>query len=196
MGNENMKINSLRGIFFSIVAIFISCASSKAHFDFAQATSKPGLNMHSARLGVMPLQCYASDVGNIISDTIANNLSASGIEVIERTRLAKTLEEHKFDLAYAMGDLGYSTIGDICNVDYLLVGIVSTLTYSKRFIREKGVVLNNVVVGAKVRIVSVATGEVVARANIKRTRRNKWHQPVIVGQALAAAITKALEEEK
>lgn len=192
-----MKTEAPRGILLLIAAaIFISCASTKAHFDLAQATSKAGLNMHGARLGIMPLQCYAADVGNIISDTIANNLLGADIEVIERTRLAKTLEEHKSDLADAKGDLGYSRIGDLCNVDYLLVGMVSTLTYSKQFVREKGVVLNNVIVGASVRILSVATGEVVARANIKRTRRDKWHQPVIVGQALAAAITKELEGEK
>lgn len=191
-----MKTETPRGIFLLIVAaMLISCASTKTHLDLAKASSKPGLNMHGARLGIMPLQCYAADIGDMISDTIANNLIGTDIEVIERTYLAKILEEQGFDLAGAKEKLDYSRIGEICNVDYLLVGTVSTLTYSKRFVREKGVVLNNVIVGANVRIVSVATGEVIASADIKRTRRDKWHRPIIVGQALAAAITKELEEK-
>lgn len=189
-----MKTEAFRDLLLLIVAaILISCASTKAHLDLAEATSKAGLNMHGVRLGIMPMQCYAADTGNIISDTIANNFIGTDIEVIERTYLAKIFEEQGFDLTVAKENLDYSRIGEICNLDYLLVGTVSTVTYSERFVRERAV---NYVTGATVRIVSLATGEVVASANIKRTRRDKWHQPIIVGQALAAAITKELEGEK
>lgn len=191
-----MKIKAPVSLLFFIVAgILISCASTKSHLDLAKVNSKPGLRIHDARLGIMPLQCYPADIGNIISDTIGNHLKYTGIEVTERADLARILVEKGISFKGATENSEYCRIGEICNVDYLLVGKVVVSTLHKQFIRPGRVVFTEFI-EATVQIVNVATGEVVLSASIERPQRKRWHQPVIIGEALAAGIKKELTRDK
>lgn len=186
-----MKIETNRNVLFLLIAsILLSCAPSKGHLDLARATSKPGLDMYNARLGILPLRSYPADIGSVISVIIGNGLRDTGIEITETAEMIRILREQNITPRTVTKGSDYQMIGGVCNVDYLLVGKAVVSTYSKKLVRTGVVSVDFLETTAQ--IVDTTTGEVVLSAGVQRPPKKKWHQSDIIGEALAAAIKKEL----
>ncbi len=186
-----MKIETNRNVLFLLIAsILLSCAPSKGHLDLARATSKPGLDMYNARLGILPLRSYPADIGSVISVIIGNGLRDTGIEITETAEMIRILREQNITPRTVTKGSDYQMIGRVCNVDYLLVGKAVVSTYSKKLVRTGVVSVDFLETTAE--IVDTTTGEVVLSAIVQRPPKKKWHQSDIIGEALAAAIKKEL----
>lgn len=186
-----MKIETNRNVLFLLIAsILLSCAPSKGHLDLARATSKPGLDMYNARLGILPLRSYPADIGSVISVIIGNGLRDTGIEITETAEMIRILREQNITPRTVTKGSDYQMIGRLCNVDYLLVGKAVVSTYSKKLVRTGVVSVDFLETTAE--IVDTTTGEVVLSAGVQRPPKKKWHQSDIIGEALAAAIKKEL----
>jgi len=182
-------------LFWVVVCILISCASSKTHFDLASATSKPGINMYNARLGIMPLDSYPTYFGRTISQIIGKHLKNTQIEVTETAELNKILQDHNIDFREVTRNSDYRMIGEVCNIDYLLIGVVVVSTLSKQFVRPGGIVFVDFK-KTNLQIIDTITGKVVLSANVERPRQKKWHRADIIGEALAEAVRKELTGDK
>lgn len=186
-----MKIEITKNVLFLLIAgILLSCAPSKGHLDLAQAHAKPGLDMHNARLGILPLRSYPADRGTIISIIIGNELKDGGIEITETAEMIRILREQNITPRTVTTPWDYWMVGRVCNVDYLLVGEAIISTYSEKFVRTGVTTVTFVRTAAE--IVDTTTGEVVLSAIVQRPPKKKWHQSDIIGQALATAIKKEL----
>jgi curli biogenesis system outer membrane secretion channel CsgG len=186
-----MKIETNRNVLFLLIAgILLSCAPSQGHLDLARATSKPGLDMYNARLGILPLRSYPADIGSVISVIIGKELRDTGIEITETAEMIRILREQNISPRTVTKGSDYQMIGRVCNVDYLLVGKAVVSTYSKKLVRTGVVSVDFLQTTAE--IVDTTTGEVVLSAGVQRPPKKKWHQSDIIGQALATAIKKEL----
>jgi hypothetical protein len=190
-----MKTEAARHVFFLlIVGILVSCAPSKGYLDLAWANAKPGLDMYSARLGILPLRSYPESIGSVISVTIGNELRGVGIEITEAAAMVRMLREQNISPLTATDSSDYQMIGGLCNVDYLLVGQVVVTIYSKTYVRTGVASVDFVRTTAQ--IVDTTTGEVVLSAGVQRPPKEKWHQSDIIGEALATAIKEELIKYK
>jgi hypothetical protein len=186
-----MKIETTRNVLFLLMAgILLSCAPSKGYLDLAWANAVPGLDMHNARLGILPLRSYPADRGTIISIIVGNELKNGGIEITETAQMMRILEKKDITPRTVTTPWDYWKVGRLCNVDYLLVGEAVISTYSEKFVKTSSTSVNFVRTTAQ--IVDTATGEVVLSAGVPRPPKEEWHQPDIIGEALAAAIKKEL----
>lgn len=186
-----MKIETTRNVLFLLIAgILLSCAPSKGHLDLAWANAVPGLDMHNARLGILPLRSYPADRGTIISIIVGNELKDGGIEITETAQMIRILEEQNITPRAVTTPWDYWKVGRVCNVDYLLVGEAVISTYSEKFVKTSSTSVD--FLRTTVQIVDTTTGEVVLSAGVPRPPKEKWHQADIIGQALAAAIKKEL----
>ena len=189
-----MKIEAARQIFFLlIVGILLSCAPSKGYLDLAWANAKPGLDMSSARLGILPLRSYPESIGSTISVIIGNELRDMGIEITETAAMVRMLGEENIAPRTVTTGSDFQTIGYVCNVDYLLVGEAIISIHSKKLVRTGVVSVDFVRTTAQ--IVDTTTGEVVLSAGVQQPPKEKWHQSDIIGEALAAAIKKELARQ-
>jgi len=187
-----MKIQSTRNVLFLLIAvILLSCASGKGHLDLAQANSKPGLDLHNTRLGILPLRSYPADIGSVISVVIGNELKDTGIEITETAEMIRILKEQNITPRSITQSSDYRMIGRVCNLDYILVGKAVITTLSKKFMRTGAALADFQETTAE--IVDTTTGEVVLRAIVERPPKEKWHRADIIGEALAAAIKKELK---
>lgn len=187
-----MKTESTRNVpFLLIVVILLSCASGKGYLDLARASSKPGLDLHSSRLGILPLRSYPADIGSIISVIIGNELKNTGIEITETAEMIKILNEQNIAPQTVAKASDYRMVGRVCGVDYLLVGQAVVSTYSKKLVRTGLVSVDFLQTTAQ--IVDATTGEVVLSASVERPSKEKWHRGDIIGEALAAAIKKEIK---
>ena len=187
-----MKTESTRNVpFLLIVVILLSCASGKGYLDLARASSKPGLDLHSSRLGILPLRSYPADIGSIISVIIGNELKNTGIEITETAEMIKILNEQNIAPQTVAKASDYRMVGRVCGVDYLLVGQAVVSTYSKKLVRTGLVSVDFLQTTAQ--IVDATTGEVVLSASVERPSKEKWHRADIIGEALAAAIKKEIK---
>lgn len=186
-----MKIAAARNVLFLLIAgILLSCAPSKGYLDLAQANAKPGLDMYSARLGILPLRSYPESIGSVISVTIGNELKDTGIDITGAAEMVRILREQDISPLTATDSSDYQMIGWACNVDYLLVGQAVVTIYSKTYVRTGVASVDFARTTAQ--IIETTTGEVVLSAIVQRPPKKKWHQSDIIGQALAAAIKKEL----
>jgi hypothetical protein len=186
-----MKIETSRNVLFLLIAsILMCCTPSKGHLDLAWANAKPGLDMYNARLGILPLRSYPADRGTIISIIIGNKLRDTGIEITETAEMMRILEKKDITPRTITTSWDYRMVGRVCKVDYLLVGEAVISTYSEKFVRTSMTSVDFVRTTAQ--IVDATTGEVVLSAGVPRPPKEEWHQPDIIGEALAAAIKKEL----
>jgi hypothetical protein len=186
-----MKIEAPRHVLFLFIfGILLSCAPSKGHLDLARATSKPGLDMSNARLGILPLRSYPADIGSVISVIIGNELKDTGIEITETAEMIRILREQNIAPQTITTASDYRMVGWVCNVDYLLVGTAVVTILRKEFLRTSPDLVDFQETTAQ--MVDTTTGEVVLTAVVQRPPKKKWPQSDIIGKALAAAIKKEL----
>ena len=167
-------------LLFVMATMSLSCASPKknAHFEFATSQSKPGHNIASGRLGILPFQSVVPSIGVAVSDIIAANLLDSPFTIVERTQLSRILQEHQLSVSGITADADYARIGQLSNIDYLLVGHVAVR--SPRWQR---------ITGATARVIDVTNGELLITATYTPPKRG-WAAPIYMAESLAAAIKR------
>ena len=102
----------------TLVFLLTSCAGS------VKSYSKPDLHIEKGRLGILPFSSNIPEVGAVVSDTIGANLLASGFDIVDRTHMARLLEEK--DISHLEVDSpDYKKIGDVTNVRFVLVGNIA-----------------------------------------------------------------------
>ncbi len=187
-----MKSESIRNVLFLlIVSVLLSCTTGKAHLDLAKVSSKPGLDMYNARLGVLPLSSYPADIGRVISITIGKELKDAGIKVTETAEMIRILKGQNITPQSVTQSSDYQMIGRLCDVNYVLVGKAVITLLSKTFVRTGVAPADFQETTAE--IVDTTSGEVVLRAIVERPPKEKWQRADIIGEALAAAIKKELK---
>ena len=187
-----MKSETNRNILFLLIAaILFGCAPGKGYLELAKATSKPGLNMYNARLGILPLRSYPGDLGNVISITIGNELKNTGVEIVDTAEMISLLNAQNITPRSVTHSSDYQMIGRVCDVDYLLAGEAVIRIRSKKFVRTGVFPADFQETTAE--IVDTRSGEVVLRASVERPPKEKWNRADIIGEALAAAIKKELK---
>ena len=190
-----MKSETNRNIpFLLIAAILFGCAPGKGYLELAKATSKPGLNMYNARLGILPLRSYPGDLGNVISITIGNELKDTGVEIVDTAEMISLLNAQNITPRSVTHSSDYQEIGRVCDVDYLLVGEAVITILSKKFVRTGIAPADFQETTAE--IVDTTSGGVVLRTSVERPPKEKWNRADIIGDALAAAIKKELKQYK
>jgi len=164
----------------------------KAYLKKTTVHSKSGYDLTSGRLGLLALTCNISETGSVVSDTIGHNLLDTDLRILERTYLNKILEEQQITLSGITENIDYTRIGTIANVDYLLVGAV---TFAERLYTTGWGTLSSYTqcLGATARIIDVASGEIIMSVVYDTSGLYKtWHNPTLVGEALATGIKYGL----
>lgn len=180
-----------------VLCLTLSCASTaaeqyyvrklsgkeKAYLRVTTIKSNANRTITGGRLGLLPLDCNVPKVGNVISDTIGHNLLDTPLVIVERTYLARIVEEQGISLTGLTESIDYSRIGKLSNVDYLLLGTVTMVDHPYRGS------FYTTCTGATARIVDVVTGEVIIGVVYDTTRVElKWQRPTQIGEALATAL--------
>jgi curli biogenesis system outer membrane secretion channel CsgG len=180
-----------------LLSFTLSCASTaaeryyvtklsgkeKAYLRVTTIKGNANRTITGGRLGLLPLNCNVPKVGNVISDTIGHNLLDSPLVIVERTYLARILEEQEISLTGLTESIDYSRIGKVSNVDYLLLGTVTMVDHPYRggFYTTCS--------GATARIVDVITGEVIIGVVYDTTQVDlQWQRPTQIGEALATGL--------
>ena len=134
---------------------------------YVTSYSKPGLHLKGKSLGIMPFSSNIPEVGKVVSDTIE-----SGFKIVDRTHIGKILQEE--GISYLEIDFpDYSKIGNLAEVNFLLVGNVAFSS-------------------ATVRLVDTATGETLIITVFRPNRITDSASAVDMGQYLAKSIGKEL----
>ena len=108
----------------------------------------------------------------MVSDTIGANLLASGFDIVDRTHMARLLEEK--DISYLeVNSPDYEKIGDITNVRFVLVG---NIAFSS----------------ATARVVDVSNGETVIITIFQPNKIIGSASAVDIGDSLAKSLGKKL----
>ena len=140
--------------------------------SFVKSYSKPDIKLEGKSLGIMPFSSNIPEVGKVVSDTIGANLLRSGFKIVDRTQIGKILQEE--GISYLEIDFpDYSKIGNLAEVNYLLVGNVAFSS-------------------ATVRVLETATGETLIVAVFRPSRITGSASAVDMVQYLAKAIGKEL----
>jgi hypothetical protein len=162
----NMKRYVLVLLLTAILFSLCSCGHS------VKSYSKPDIQLEGKSLGIMPFSSNIPEVGKVVSDTIGANLLRSGFKIVDRTQIGKILQEE--GISYLEIDFpDYSKIGNLAEVNYLLVGNVAFSS-------------------ATVRVLETATGETLIVAVFRPSRITGSASAVDMGQYLAKAIGKEL----
>ena len=152
----------------TLVFLLTSCASS------VKSYSKPDLRIEKGRLGILPFSSNIPEVGNVVSDTIGANLLASGFDIVDRTHMARLLDEK--DISYLEVDSpDYKKIGDTANVRFVLVG---NIAFSS----------------ATARVVDASTGETLIITIFQPNKIIGSASAVDVGNSLAKSLGKKLDK--
>ena len=125
---EMKRKNYLLGSFLiTLVFLLTSCAGS------VKSYSKPDLSIEKGRMGILPFSSNIPEVGNVVSDTVAAHLLAAGFDIVDRSHMARLLKEK--DISYLEVDSpDYKKIGDIANVDFVLVGNIAFSSATARVV--------------------------------------------------------------
>ena len=150
----------------TLVLLLTSCGGSVTSY------SKPDLRLEKGRLGILPFSSNIPEVGYVVSDTIGANLLASGFDIVDRTHMARLLEEK--DISYLeVNSPDYEKIGDITNVRFVLVG---NIAFSS----------------ATARVVDVSNGETVIITIFQPNKIIGSASAVDIGDSLAKSLGKKL----
>ena len=155
---------------FLITLLFLlsSCAGS------VKSYSKPDLHIEKGRMGILPFSSNIPEVGNVVSDTIGAHLLAAGFDIVDRSHMARMLEEK--DVSYLEVDSpDYKRIGNITNVDFVLVG---NIAFSS----------------AAVRVVDASTGETLIVTIFQPNKIIGSASAVDVGNKLARSLINKLDK--
>lgn len=188
-----MKSETSRKVLYLLIAsVLLSCASGKGHLDLASVTAKPGLDMRNSRLGILPLRSYPADIGSSISVAIGNELKNTGFEITEPAEMIRILKERNITPQSVTQSSDYRMVGKVCNVDYILAGKAVVTILSKEFVNF-GVAPPDFQ-ETIAEIIDTSNGDVVLRAIVEGSPKEKLHRADIIGRALADAIKKELKK--
>ena len=163
-----MKINRYFWVFLSMTVLFLFCSCS----PFVESYSKPDLQIERGRLGIMPFSSNIPEAGKVVSDTIGANLLASGFNIVDRTHLGKILQEQ--GISYLEIDYpDYNKIGEMAEVDFLLVG---NIAFSS----------------ATVRLIDASTGEALIITVFRPNKIADRASAVDMGEYIAKSLSKEL----
>ncbi len=155
-------------ILLLVTPLFSLCSC----FHSVESYSKPDLHVKGDRLGILPFSSNIPEVGKVVSDTIGANLLASGLKVVERTHMARILQEQ--GISFLEIDFpDYKKIGEFAEVDFLLVGNVAFSS-------------------ATVRVVDASTGETLIITVFQPNKISGSASAVDMGEYLAKSIDKEL----
>jgi curli biogenesis system outer membrane secretion channel CsgG len=150
----------------TLVFLLTSCAGS------VKSYSKPDLRVEKGRLGILPFSSNIPEVGHVVSDTIGAHLLASGLDIVDRTHMARVLEEK--DISYlGIDSPDYKKIGDVTNVRHVLVG---NIAFSS----------------ATARVVDASTGETLIITVFQPNKIIGSASAVDIGDSLAKSLGKKL----
>jgi hypothetical protein len=150
----------------TLVFLLTSCAGS------VKSYSKPDLRVEKGRLGILPFSSNIPEVGYVVSDTIGANLLALGFDIVDRTHMARVLEEK--DISYlGIDSPDYKKIGDVTNVRHVLVG---NIAFSS----------------ATARVVDASTGETLIITVFQPNKIIGSASAVDIGDSLAKSLGKKL----
>ena len=150
----------------TLVFLLTSCAGS------VKSYSKPDLRVEKGRLGILPFSSNIPEVGYVVSDTIGAHLLASGFDIVDRTHMARVLEEK--DISYlGIDSPDYKKIGDVTNVRHVLVG---NIAFSS----------------ATARVVDASTGETLIITVFQPNKIIGSASAVDIGDSLAKSLGKKL----
>jgi hypothetical protein len=153
-------------VFVFAAALFSLCSCVHS----VESYSKPDFRIQAGRVGILPFSSNIPEVGKVVSDTIGANLLAAGYTVVERTHMAKILQDQ--DLGYLEVDLpDYKKIGILAGVDFLLVG---NIAFSS----------------ATVRLVDATTGESLIITTFQPNKITGSASAIDMGECLGNAIEK------
>ena len=152
----------------TLVFLLTSCGGS------VKSYSKPDLRIKKGTIGILPFSSNIPEVGSVVSDTVGAHLLAAGFDIVDRGHMARLLEEK--DVSYLEVDSpDYKKIGDITNVDFVLVG---NIAFSS----------------AAVRVVDASTGETLIVTIFQPNKIIGSASAVDVGISLAKSLRKILDQ--
>jgi curli biogenesis system outer membrane secretion channel CsgG len=136
----------------------------------------------------MGLKSTDEGLGNTLSDSLANALLAAGCQVVERTHLMNIAGANEVAVLESRGGADVLRIGQLANVDFIIVGSVNSQGQLAKNVWTGDVSLINRVEGAAVRLVDAKTAVLVTSVTYQPGTVDKWHDPVVVGEEIAYAI--------
>jgi len=119
---------------------------------------------------------------------MANFLLASGCNVVERTQIMSLAGQGDVQVMESNGFVDLVRIGQLANVDYLVVGSVTLDNRLSVDFWTGGPESKVVVTGATARVVDAKNAQVVVAVTYEPGRGSGWHRPVVVGQEIGRAI--------
>jgi curli biogenesis system outer membrane secretion channel CsgG len=154
-----------------------SCVSVKSF-------SNPDLNITGKTLGVLPFDCRNERAGMLMSDFVGSNILDSGFKIIERTHLAKILEEHGLSQSGITRKSDYKRIGQIANLDYLLIGNIQF------FGNTEFIWLTTA------RIIDAVTGQVILSVTYECSEISEFSVINKVGEKIGTAIKEEIAKNR
>jgi hypothetical protein len=150
----------------TLLLLLTSCGGT------VKSYSKPDLHLEQGRMGILPFSSNIPEVGYVVSDTIGANLLASGFDIVDRTHMARMLEDK--DISYLeVNAPDYEKIAVTTNVRFVLVG---NIAFSS----------------ATARVVDVSTGETLIITIFQPNKIIGSASAVDVGDSLAKSLGKKL----
>ena len=165
-----MNIKRYGLILLSAAVLFSLCSCG----HYVKSYAKPDIHLEVKSLGIMPFSSNIPEVGKVVSDTIGAGFLASGFKVVDRTHIGKILQEE--GISYLEIDYpDYSKIGNLAEVNFLLVGNVAFSS-------------------ATVRLIDTRTGETLIITIFRPSWITESASAVDIGQCLAKSIGKELRK--
>jgi len=170
IGRRRREMNMKHYVLVLFLAAVLFSLPSCGHY--VKSYSKPDIHLEVKSLGIMPFSSNIPEVGKVVSDTIGADLLESGFKIVDRTHIGKILQEE--GISYLEIDFpDYSKIGNLAEVNFLLVGNVAFSS-------------------ATVRLVDTATGETLIITVFRPNRITDNASAVDMGQYLGKSIGKEL----
>ena len=157
---------------YVLVLLLTAVLFSLCSCGYVKSYSKPDMHLKGKSVGIMPFSSNFPQVGNVVSDTIGGNLLARGLNVVDRTKIGKILQDE--GISYLEIDYpDYHKIGNLAEVNFLLVG---NIAYAS----------------AVVRLIDTATGETLIITVFRPNLITESASAVDMGRDLAKSIGKEL----
>jgi hypothetical protein len=170
IGRRRREMNTKHYVLVLFLAVVLFSLPSCGHY--VKSYSKPGIRLQGKSLGIMPFSCNIPEVGKVVGDTIGADLLESGFKIVDRTQIGKILQEE--GISYLAIDFpDYSKIGNLAEVNFLLVGNVAFSS-------------------ATVRLVDTATGETLIITVFRPNWITDSASAVDMGQYLGKSIGEEL----
>jgi hypothetical protein len=180
-----------------VLALLVACAPGPDDWREVITIQTTGSPFRVGKLGILPFSCNNPVVGDMVADSVAANLLDSPFAVIERAYLVALLQEQALSITGFTETSDYRKIGNLANVDFLLVGTVGLLEgVSYRWGKASKY---SFVTDASARIVSVETGQILVSCSYQIPSgggSKYWMQPTVVGKTIALALKEALEKKR